>query len=52
MSQIIEAVLGVAAVVVIFGVWDILKTLRAIQGELHLIRLSTFGSNRPSSLEE
>lgn len=52
MSQITQALLAGGAVAVAFGVWEIVKQLRAIRSDLRLMRLMKYGTNKPEGWEE
>ena len=46
-----QGLFGLSCVVVIFGVWDILKILRNIQGDLRLLRIARCGTAKPEGWE-
>jgi hypothetical protein len=52
MSQFVESVLGVAGIILIFGMWEVIKILRAIQTDIRQMRLMQFGTNKPEGWEE
>ena len=51
-EQLIEGLFVVAAITLIFGVWEIVKTLRVIQSDLRLMRVMKYGTKKPEGWEE
>jgi hypothetical protein len=51
-EQLAQSTLVVAAILLVFGIWEVIKILRAIQTDIRQMRLMQFGTNKPEGWEE